>query len=434
MAKKKFLGLQYPLVKTPRGILSQKSGIDQIKADLLQLLLTNPGERCLTGDTLISLANGTEHEIKELVGKAPFWVYSFDIEANMVVSGLATAHQTLKNAELVEIELDNGEKIRCTPDHLWMLRNGQYCRANELISGTSLMPLYRNLNTSKYERVYQPALADYRETHLCFVEGQRLSGVREVVHHKDLNKRNNDPDNLEWMTCKTHKEISNAFQKKLKNDPKFREDWLRKQKEGLRKYYETHDGSRKGVKLTQETKRKLSQNKQTFYASQSGEETKAKLREAALTQFATQRQPAAWEKRRQKNHKVVSVKKLEVREDCYDLKVEKYHNFALSAGVFVHNCMLPEYGTPLRRLIFEPNDTTIETQAKAMIVKSIETWEPRIIVSGIEVSHKIDRRDLNNEDTQDDAESILSIKIKIIDPENISEVDELVLELPTGGS
>jgi phage baseplate assembly protein W len=47
MAKKKFLGLQYPLAKSSRGILAQKVGVDQIKADLLQLLLTNPGERVM---------------------------------------------------------------------------------------------------------------------------------------------------------------------------------------------------------------------------------------------------------------------------------------------------------------------------------------------------------------------------------------------------
>lgn len=47
MSTQRFLGLQYPLVKTPRGTLAQKTGIDQIKADLLQLLLTNPGERVM---------------------------------------------------------------------------------------------------------------------------------------------------------------------------------------------------------------------------------------------------------------------------------------------------------------------------------------------------------------------------------------------------
>ena len=42
-----YIGMQYPLEKTPRGLLAQKRGVDQIKADLLQLLLTNPGERVM---------------------------------------------------------------------------------------------------------------------------------------------------------------------------------------------------------------------------------------------------------------------------------------------------------------------------------------------------------------------------------------------------
>jgi hypothetical protein len=35
--------------------------------------------------------------------------------------------------------------------------------------------------------------------------------------------------------------------------------------------------------------------------------------------------------------KVVSIEKLNKRENCYDLTVENYHNFALSSGIFVHN-------------------------------------------------------------------------------------------------
>ena len=47
MRSTRFLGCQYPLVKTSRGLLAQKSDVDQIKADILQLLLTNPGERVM---------------------------------------------------------------------------------------------------------------------------------------------------------------------------------------------------------------------------------------------------------------------------------------------------------------------------------------------------------------------------------------------------
>ncbi|MDZ4231664.1 MAG: DNA gyrase subunit A, partial [Candidatus Pacearchaeota archaeon] len=38
-----------------------------------------------------------------------------------------------------------------------------------------------------------------------------------------------------------------------------------------------------------------------------------------------------------KNHKVVMVEPLSVREDVYDLTIDKTHNFALAAGVLVHN-------------------------------------------------------------------------------------------------
>lgn len=45
------------------------------------------------------------------------------------------------------------------------------------------------------------------------------------------------------------------------------------------------------------------------------------------------------------NHKVVSVEPCG-QEDVYDITVDKHHNFALSAGVFVHNCTgLAGYGT-----------------------------------------------------------------------------------------
>lgn len=45
--EKKFIGVQYPIMKSPRGLLAQKFGTEQIKADLLQLLLTYPGERVM---------------------------------------------------------------------------------------------------------------------------------------------------------------------------------------------------------------------------------------------------------------------------------------------------------------------------------------------------------------------------------------------------
>ena len=43
----KFIGAPYPIVKTARGFFQRTKGTDSIRADLLSLLLTNPGERVM---------------------------------------------------------------------------------------------------------------------------------------------------------------------------------------------------------------------------------------------------------------------------------------------------------------------------------------------------------------------------------------------------
>ena len=96
-------------------------------------------------------------------------------------------------------------------------------------------------------------------------------------------------------------------------------------------------------------------------------------------------------------------------------------------------CMLPLYGTQLRKLFFEPNDPTIEIQAKQMIATAISTWEPRIIVNNIIVSRNIDENLLNIEDTLENKEHILFVQIDIVDPEDISEVQSLILFVPLSG-
>jgi len=94
--------------------------------------------------------------------------------------------------------------------------------------------------------------------------------------------------------------------------------------------------------------------------------------------------------------------------------------------------MLMDYGTPLKELFFEPNDTTIQNTARAMIIRSINEWEPRIVVEAIEVG-TIDPSALNASDALQDIEHILYIKIRFFDPEDIQEVQELDLQVPLGG-
>jgi phage baseplate assembly protein W len=92
--------------------------------------------------------------------------------------------------------------------------------------------------------------------------------------------------------------------------------------------------------------------------------------------------------------------------------------------------MLPEYGTPLRELFFDPNDIELEVRGKSMVAKAVATWEPRIVVENIVVSSSIDSSSLHPDDTMHERESILSIKIEFVDPEDITEIQALVLQVP----
>lgn len=98
--------------------------------------------------------------------------------------------------------------------------------------------------------------------------------------------------------------------------------------------------------------------------------------------------------------------------------------------------MLPEYGTPLATIIFEPNDTEVIEQVREMIINSIRMWEPRIVVQNlnIEVTNSPTNIEssLHQDDTQDDLPHILMIRIEFSDFDNISQINELKLEVPLG--
>jgi Baseplate wedge protein gp25 len=142
----------------------------------------------------------------------------------------------------------------------------------------------------------------------------------------------------------------------------------------------------------------------------------------------------AWAARRAKNnHKIIKIEYIEDKMDCYDLTVEKYHNFALSAGCFVHNCMLPSFGVALRTLAFEPNNATLVAAAQTMIANAIATWEPRVEVSNITVTNNFPKSQLGAGDNGSELPHILGVQIDFVDPQNISLVNSLVLELPLAG-
>ncbi len=185
---------------------------------------------CISLDTKIPLLDGRTLTLQEMIkeyssGKTN-WVYSIDRDNNnkIVAGKVINAACTRLNAEVMEVVLDNGEKITCTPDHKFIMRDGSKREAKDLKKDDALMPLYRKISERNdkdrifgYEKVYNPSDESYVFTHRM-VGNNVLSEEREkirkntdwsknnnlTIHHKDFNKKNNSPENLKWIGNTDH--------------------------------------------------------------------------------------------------------------------------------------------------------------------------------------------------------------------------------------
>lgn len=94
---------------------------------------------CVTGDTMITLSDGTQKSIEELYesdDRNPS-VLSFDIDTQRTENRIASDIRITNNvSETIEIFLEDGSSIECTPGHRFAVRNSDggviYKRADEL--------------------------------------------------------------------------------------------------------------------------------------------------------------------------------------------------------------------------------------------------------------------------------------------------------------
>jgi DNA gyrase subunit B len=176
---------------------------------------------CFSGDTQVALADGRHLSFKELVaeqaeGKEHF-CYTIRHDGTVGLERIVNARITKHNAEVIRITLDNGEVITCTPDHRFMLRDGSYKAAAALTPDDALMPLYRKVSSRQepgitidgYEMVWNPRTESWLFTHVLADWYNRWHGLYEAnagehCHHKDFNKRNNNPTNIVRIPSEEH--------------------------------------------------------------------------------------------------------------------------------------------------------------------------------------------------------------------------------------
>jgi len=304
---------------------------------------------CFTGDTRVALLSGINKSLKELYKeKKEIWVYSLDKNMN-IVPGKAVVLKTRKNSKLLQVVISGGISIKCTPDHKFMLVDGSYKEAKYLKPRDSLMPLYRSYQTTDgYEYCSAYPKKKGNLTHKMVANHIYGKHNNLPIHHKDFNWYNNIPENLQFLSSSEHSAIhakknsyfnSNEFKKNrslLYKDRgyAFAPHYLEKKqiiaKENLEKYMES-------AKFKSDSKLNGARGKKYLIAynkSEKGRKTSSK--NGKLYGFG-------------KNHKVLFTKELNYKEDVYCLNVIKYHNFALEAGIFVHNCGMHAVQTNITR-------------------------------------------------------------------------------------
>ena len=241
---------------------------------------------CFAGSQRVILADGRRLSFAEIVaeqaeGKEHF-CYTINQSGNVAIERIINARITKKNATVIKINLDNNETIICTPDHLFMLRNGSYKPAALLTKNDSLMPLYQKLSQKpknsqgldSYKMVWDPQKESWIYTDLLadfynLKAGVYESGDGDYPRHVDFNKLNN-PTNTQGLLSEKDLEFQRT-------------------------------------------------NLEFIYGCSEGNEF---LGRDAIRNY---------------NHRVVSIEPLEEQLDVYDIEVPNTHNFALASGVFVHN-------------------------------------------------------------------------------------------------
>ena len=253
-----------------------------------------------------------------------------------------------------------------------------------------------HLSLMKHMRVYQGTKKQS--------EDSRRAILKQYQDNPDWNKGAHSKGGKQaWLNAQNDSEKYKALQKGLeigRNDPEIR----KKAGESIKQFYTNNPEKRKEhsdriknnwKNVSEETKERF-KDKGIFLGSNSAKYKIILWAKELLSEVSEISKPL-WEEKRKNsglhnfckfetifnyfsstddlklaaenyNHKIVKIEKVEEKFDTYCLEVEKYHNFGLRAGVFVHNCVgqgttgtihfgrikqkLPDFGNPSRLMSY----------------------------------------------------------------------------------
>jgi RNA-splicing ligase RtcB len=360
---------------------------------------------CFTGETKIMLADNRDLSFVELLkehqeGKENF-CFSKDRKGNIAITKILNVLETRTVTEIVEIVLDNNKTIRCTKDHIFYTKDQKEIEAKELKKGQSLFPLYlkkakeaktllsktnKYLQDTDYLVVFNPSTLKYDFVHvLADNYNTRKTGeqikAREIRHHRDFDKLNNNPTNIQRLSWKAHWEVHAkhasilnkqgrsgwkvSWERHLERFKKYSSEKMRKNlldpdfqrkrdiasANNFRTFCKTDKFKEMSKLAGQRGKQYLSQYNISPRGIENSKKVSSRIYECPVC-LRVFKGPIAVNSHKRiheglqfkdfaqiENHKIKFIKTIKCKPTkVYCLTVEEFHNFALTAGVFVHNC------------------------------------------------------------------------------------------------
>lgn len=296
-------------------------------------------------------------------------VYCYDKNCKPAIRPV-TACTYVGKKEIVRIhwvtKRGNVGYLDCTPDHKIRLSSGKYVRADSLVTGDSVLAMSRCKGTDFIK--FTGTNAHYQEHRFIYANciGKLKKGYD--IHHIDGNHYNNTMGNLEQISHSSHTQlhgtlkVTDSYLINLMNRAGGKPTVAAKLDNWdyatLMKKYKEHNIDWKkisffygkdGNKLTKSrVLASINNNTNTELASKELKIGTRRLKEICSyykisygVKSKKSYQPD-FNKTKIKfsvpgNHSVVSVERLKISDDVYDLSIKGIHNF-IAGGICVHNC------------------------------------------------------------------------------------------------
>lgn len=343
------------------------------------IYIASPGNKlvyfdlCFAEGTLVDGPIGAKPIESMLVGDL---VYTYRASTRKPAVGRVNEVISVGRAPVVKVTLDNGEEVRCTPDHKWLVcpqfqkDDPVERRAEDLRLGDRLLPLRKVINRGSWrhpaaprEYLYAHDAAHSSQTHVEVartVLGERPPG--HDTHHVDGNAMNNAPGNLEYkLSSDHHAEHGRETALRSWKNPAVRATRHEAMRQNGEKW--RRDGRFAGENNPRYGDRR---GRVTLTCAQCGGQYEAWRRDKDESRFCSRRcylaskavksqclfcggttkqsrtkfcSRACWREglKAGLNHRVVSVED-DGYANVWSIGVDPDHNYALAAGVFVRNC------------------------------------------------------------------------------------------------